>query len=461
MQGKGGEVLIGGRLGRILWVHKMANPDGDAKSPAALGLPDFRLSLFGFRMMTPASSFFARLRAAIALGLFALCTTVSAAEQQVPPAPAPRNPTPPKNDALKLPTPPKAAPKKERPPAYLTPEEAGEDYLLQGEYRGFQRSLGSHRTSRSVGLQVIALGDGQFAATKYYEGLPGAGWRRGDRFEYTGKKLGDIVRLESRDYQIDLDGERALIYSIDGMRVGELNKVNRISPTLGAVPPDGAIVLFDGKNASGFVKPTVTPDGLLREGTQTAEAFGDFRLHAEFMLPFKPLGRGQDRGNSGFYLQGRYEVQVLDSFGLEGIENECGALYRTKRPDVNMCLPPLTWQTYDIDFTTPKFDADGKKISDMEITIWHNGVLIHNHAKIPNKTGGGILEGPQPLPTKLQDHQNPVLYRNIWVLPKSENQTGGNDWVKLPLAGPPTPISAAQPIGVLWVSPGGTVVLGN
>ncbi|WP_437192457.1 3-keto-disaccharide hydrolase [Planctomicrobium sp. SH527] len=352
-----------------------------------------------------------------------------------------------------------AAEKKPRPPAYLTPEDAGLDYKLQGEYRGWQRPLGSARSSQSIGLQVIANGEDQFTATKYYGGLPGSGWIRGERFNYTGRKYGDLVRLQSKDYQIEVDGESALIYTPNGMLIGELKKVERVSPTMGAVPPPGAIVLFDGTENSGFTKPNITPEGLLREGTQTAEPFGDFRLHAEFMLPFKPLGRGQDRGNSGFYLQGRYEVQVLDSFGLEGIENECGSLYRTRRPDVNMALPPLSWQTYDIDFRPAKFDAAGKKISDMKITIWHNGVLIHNQAAIPNKTGGGTVEGPEPLPTKLQDHQNPVLYRNIWIIPTDGNTANDSSWVKLPTQSPPIPVRTFAPGGIVNVSPGGLVML--
>ena len=142
-------------------------------------------------------------------------------------------------------------------------------------------------------------------------------------------------------------------------------------------------------------------------------------MHAEFRLPYKPQGRGQDRGNSGFYLQSRYEVQVLDTFGLEGVENHCGALYKTRRPDINMCYPPLSWQTYDIDFTPARFDAQGNKVSDMRISVWHNGVPIHADAVIPNKTGAGRPEGPDPLPTKLQDHSNPVMYRNIWLIDRS------------------------------------------
>ncbi|SFI40178.1 3-keto-disaccharide hydrolase [Planctomicrobium piriforme] len=354
-----------------------------------------------------------------------------------------------------------AADKPPAPPAYLSVKDAGPDYPLQGEYRGWQRSLGSLRSSRSVGLQVIAQGDGNFTATKYYGGLPGSGWMGGERFIYTGRRFGDVVRIESPDFMIEADGQSAFIYSPEGDRVGELHKVDRVSPTLGAKPPAGAVVLFDGQGTNGFVNPKVTDNGLLREGTQTADAFGDFRLHAEFMLPFKPLGRGQDRGNSGFYLQGRYEIQVLDSFGNEGVENECGSVYRTRRPAVNMCLPPLTWQTYDIDFTMPKFDAAGKKTSDMRLTIWQNGVLIHNNVAIPAKTGNGIAEGPNPLPTKLQDHANPVVYRNIWLLPKTPGTPADSSWVKLPLQGPPTPIRTFhQPGEVLAVSPAGVVMLG-
>jgi len=229
---------------------------------------------------------------------------------------------------------------------------------------------------------------------------------------------------------------------------------------MGARPPEGAVVLFDGTETGELVKPVITPDGLLREGTQTTQAFGDMRLHAEFMLPFKPLGRGQDRGNSGFYLQGRYELQVLDSFGLEGVENECGAIYKTRRPAVNMCLPPLTWQTYDVDFTMPKFDSSGKKISDMKITIWQNGVLVQNNASISNKTGAGIQEGPDPLPTKLQDHQNPVLYRNIWLIPKTAEASSSSDWVHLPLSGPPTPLNAFAPPAMISITPVGGVSIG-
>jgi hypothetical protein len=224
---------------------------------------------------------------------------------------------------------------------------------------------------------------------------------------------------------------------------------------MGAKPPQGAIVLFDGSSTEHFVNAKTTADNLLMAGTETVTPYGDFRLHAEFYLPYKPLGRGQDRGNSGFYLQSRYEVQVLDSFGLEGVENECGSLYRTKRPDVNMCLPPLQWQTYDIDFTSAKFDSAGNKISDMTITLYHNGYPVQNQARIPNKTGAGRPEGPDPLTTKIQDHANPVLFRNIWLIDKNDADAMAQPWLSLPVKAPPVPYRFASP--PVQISPVGGV----
>jgi hypothetical protein len=151
-------------------------------------------------------------------------------------------------------------------------------------------------------------------------------------------------------------------------------------------------------------------------GTQLKHAHRDYRMHAEFRLPYMPHARGQGRVNSGVYLQSRYEVQIFDSFGLEGHNNECGGLYRYRRPDVNMCFPPLAWQSYDIEFRAPRFDSQGNKYRHARITVWHNGVIVHNHVAVTNKKGGGSQEGPDPLPIKLQDHGNPVVFRNIWMV---------------------------------------------
>ncbi|NOY81984.1 MAG: DUF1080 domain-containing protein [Kiritimatiellaeota bacterium] len=150
----------------------------------------------------------------------------------------------------------------------------------------------------------------------------------------------------------------------------------------------------------------------------TKKKFSDFRLHLEFRTPFLPEARGQARGNSGVYLQARYEIQVLDSYGLKGLDNECGGIYKVARPRVNMCAPPLQWQTYDIEFHAPRFGPDGKKTADAWVTARHNGVVIHEKQPIPHPTGGGMSrESSEPGPILLQDHHNRVRYRNIWVLP--------------------------------------------
>jgi hypothetical protein len=131
-----------------------------------------------------------------------------------------------------------------------------------------------------------------------------------------------------------------------------------------------------------------------------------------------PNDRGQQRGNSGVYLLDQYEVQVLDSFGLSGENNECGGIYQISKPAVNMCLPPLSWQTYDIDFTAAKVDGD-KKVAPAHAVIKHNGVQIHD-LKLPRATPGGGRMDERPGPFFLQDHGggDPVRYRNIWVVEK-------------------------------------------
>ena len=130
-----------------------------------------------------------------------------------------------------------------------------------------------------------------------------------------------------------------------------------------------------------------------------------------------PSARGQARSNSGVYLHDCYEIQVLDSFGLEGKDNECGGFYKLRKPDVNMCFPPLTWQTYDVKFTAPKYE-DGKKVANARVEVRHNGVVIHPEFELPHATPGRQDEGPAPRPFYLQGHGNKVEYRNIWVKEK-------------------------------------------
>jgi hypothetical protein len=196
-------------------------------------------------------------------------------------------------------------------------------------------------------------------------------------------------------------------------------------------PPPGAIVLFDGKDFRQWVKRNGKDEvkWALKDGAMeivkghgdimTKETFGGrFKLHVEFRVPYEPKAQGQARGNSGVYVQGRYEVQVLDSYGLKSGKNDCGAIYGVAAPKVNACKAPTVWQSYDIEFTAPKFE-NGKKTEPARMTVRHNGVLIHDDVPIPvdNTTAGLGGDPSQPGPILLQDHGHPVQYRNIWLLP--------------------------------------------
>lgn len=274
---------------------------------------------------------------------------------------------------------------------YDTPEAAktDPDFLVQGEYAG-----------NGVGLQVVALGEGHFMAVKYPGGLPGAGWT-GD-----GKQVID---------EHDADEVRDLVASL------QVKRIERQSPTLGAKVPEGGIQLFDGTQASvdQHWKPGAKlVDGLLQQGCTSVDTFQDFTVHIEFRTPFMPKARGQDRGNSGIYYQGRYESQMLDSFGLDGKQNETGGIYSVRAPDLNMCLPPLTWQTYDAEFTAARYEGD-KKVANARVTVRLNGVVVQPDTELPNMTRAAPLpESAEPGPIYLQDHSNPVRYRNIWVVPR-------------------------------------------
>ena len=289
------------------------------------------------------------------------------------------------------------------------------DFHIQGEYSG--NVTHPDGWCLAVGLQVVALGDGKFDALWYRGGLPGNGDDGSTRIKLSGQRAGDKTVLAGEGQTVELQpGYAALVKNSGGAIVGHLSPLHRYSHTAGAVPPANAIVLFDGKNTDRLKNAKVTADGLLEIGCETKEPVQNFTLHAEFRTPYMPYARGQARGNSGFYLQKRYEVQVLDSFGLELQFNDCASLYRFKTPDLNMSFPPLSWQTYDIDFTAPKFDADGKRIAKGRITVRHNGIVVHNNLELENKTGGGSVEGPNPLPILVQNHSNPVHFRNVWLI---------------------------------------------
>lgn len=215
-----------------------------------------------------------------------------------------------------------------------------------------------------------------------------------------------------------------------------LKKVNRKSPTLGKRAPKGAVVLFNGKSLEhwkstkgGEITWKLMDDGsVMAYGPKnqwgyeitTKDKFKNFKLHVEFMIPDernKPLGQG--RGNSGVFL-GMFEVQVLDSFGAQGVWNDCGALYKYLPPQVNASLPPEKWQTYDIEYHAPVL-KDGKIAEYPRITVIHNGIKIHGDVEIKEQTANGSayrsLAGltDAPVAITLQNHLNPVRYRNIWI----------------------------------------------
>ena len=195
--------------------------------------------------------------------------------------------------------------------------------------------------------------------------------------------------------------------------------------TLGAKPPSGAVVLFDGKDLSAWTardgKPAgwTVEDGIItiapgKGDILTKDAFGSYKLHIEFNVPYMPEASGQGRGNSGVYQQGRYELQVLDSYGLEPKDNECGGIYHQVTPKVNACKPPLQWQTYDVTLHAARC-ADGKVDRKARISVVQNGKLIIDDAEIDPSPGGVDSDACKDGPILLQDHGNAVQYRNIWI----------------------------------------------
>ena len=307
---------------------------------------------------------------------------------------------------------------------WIDPAEAAKvlDYQIQGEYVGDFIEDGE---KTKIGLQIIALGSGKFRAVSFTGGLPGAGWKRGDKTEAVEGALNDrgqvVFKLEDDEGTAIATIKNGKLIAAEGDKlIAKLEKVNRQSETIGMKPPKGANVLFDGtaKSAENWTRGQIVLGNLLRHDVESKAKFQDHSLHLEFRTPFMPFARGQGRGNSGMYVHGRYECQILDSFGLEGKNNECGGIYSISEPIVNMALPPLVWQTYDVDFTAARYDDAGKKIKNARVTIKHNGVVIHDDLELTHGTPGKLPEGPEPGILYLQGHGNPVVFRNVWVLGK-------------------------------------------
>jgi hypothetical protein len=201
----------------------------------------------------------------------------------------------------------------------------------------------------------------------------------------------------------------------------------RQSPTLGEKPPAGAVVLLpfeEGKttNLDQWTNDEwpCEPDGSIqvyRGHNRTKQEFGSFKLHVEFYVPFLPTLRGQARGISGIYLHNRYEICIIDSFGMILGDHSCGAISGQLAPAVDVALPPGQWQTFDINFKAPQFDkANDAQVRGAIITVLMNGVKIHDAMAIGHVSGGAIGLPNKTGPLRLQDHGDPVRFRNMWLV---------------------------------------------
>jgi hypothetical protein len=300
---------------------------------------------------------------------------------------------------------------------------------LVGEYVG--RWSEAEEVNPEVAAQVVALGGNRYRVrivNKLDMRCPVLG-------QAEVEPKGGVLQFEDQSLHGTCDGQTIIGGRGTGKLTFSMRKVTRESPTVGKTPPPGAVVLFNGSNLDAWQTPKgwriledgtllVTPDG---EDLVTNEAWNDIELHVEFRTPLMAASRGQQRGNSGVFVQDVYEVQVLDSFGLEGYYDECGALYKLSAPHVNACYPPLAWQTFDVVYTAPRYDASGRLAAYGRVTVHHNGVLIHNDQELTWITAWKEKERVASPPrdpghVKLQAHDNFVQFRNIWLVDKSKSR---------------------------------------
>jgi type 1 glutamine amidotransferase len=335
-------------------------------------------------------------------------------------------------------------------PIALAPPEYAD--AVMGEYAA---PLSRARNAHQVLARVIPEGKESYRAVIYWPDTtkptanPLDSAMRGRRIELTGTLKDAAVEFSGRDGEADvkafwrpLDGltqrhpgpfaltQLSPAMSAPGLTTIPMPELKRVAPSLGQVAPRGAVALIPyetdarkrlaGPSLSEWKNPNWIP---MRDGSVqvkggdnvTKREFGDIRLHVEFMSPLMPEARGQQRGNSGVYLQERYEVQVLDSFGLDSKDNDAGGIYKVAKPPVNASLPPGKWQAYDILFRAPRLYTDGSVAKFGRVTVIHNGIMLHNNIEIPQTTGGGASGFVARAPLKLQDHGDRVRYRNLWV----------------------------------------------
>lgn len=317
-------------------------------------------------------------------------------------------------------------------PALVDPIKVDADFAVQGEYVGTIHQDGA---ARKYGVRVgITAKVGEFKAIAFAGGLPGDGWDK-NRTAEKNKRPAEWTGM-TRDgvtlFPQFLRGSAALrdgtlsIHSSAGDKIGELKRVVRQSPTLGAAPPPGALVLFDGTSLEHFVTPRskMTDDKLLMVNARTRRNFRDFQLHVEFRVPYL-----RSPGHSAIFLQNSYHLAAAGrSFGTAALSDlGCGGIRWVRAPDENMCFPPLTWQTFDVDFTAARFSPDGKITRKPIVTIRHNGVMIHDRVELPEippvyRGGGTDPLTPDGGPLQFQSHADDrhYVFRNIWILERKQ-----------------------------------------
>jgi Domain of Unknown Function (DUF1080) len=306
-----------------------------------------------------------------------------------------------------------------------------DDFAVQGEYVG---TITEDGKAQKYGVRIgIATNPGEFKAIAYRGGLPGDGWdkkfadEKNKRLpEWSGQTRDGATMFPKflRGSALTHDGVLTVIWGEE--KIGTLKRISRQSPTLGAKPPPGAIVLFDGRNLDHFITPRsrMTDDRLLMIGARTRQSFTDFLLHVEFRAPYL-----RSPGHSAVFLQNSFHLAVAGrSFG-SGTQSDlgCGGIRWVRAPDENMCLPPLTWQTFDVDYTAARFDGEGKVMRQPIVTIRHNGVVIHDRVELPGmppfyRGGGTDPLTPAGGPLQFQSHADDrhYVYRNIWIVERKQ-----------------------------------------
>lgn len=307
------------------------------------------------------------------------------------------------------------------------------DYWLIGDWQGqwIDAKRGVEAHDPSVAAHLININEGEYEL----QILPRLYIRAAPILVTTVREENGKIELDAHGWEGTMqDGVFEGTGNLHGDRVSfKMKKVTLTSETLGKEPPPGATVLFDGSDFDHWehhdgrdVTWRLLDDGAMevvsafwngdrnREkglggDIRSRQSFGDLRMHMEFRYPVEPGKRGQGRGNSGLFFYGIGEIQILNSYGTTGYWDEGGAFYRAVPPIVNAAGPPLEWQTYDVTVILPRYDEEtGEKLSEAVVTAYHNSHLIHNRTEIVTGHRGPVKIG-------LQDHINPIQFRNIWI----------------------------------------------